>query len=136
MACHPEHAAPFPAFQHGHHRREHADGAEHHAHAEHGHSHGVIHESIKRSRAGLRAVMVSLGVLALTAIAQAAIYVLTDSVALLADLIHNAGDALTAVPLGSRSSFEAGGSKDGLDTRWSSRSLCLDAWRSTRRSPV
>jgi cation diffusion facilitator family transporter len=38
-------------------------------------------------------------VLAVTALLQAAIYVATDSVALLADLIHNAGDALTAVPL-------------------------------------
>ena len=35
-----------------------------------------------------------------TALAQAAIFVLSDSVALLADLIHNVGDALTAVPLG------------------------------------
>lgn len=42
---------------------------------------------------------VSLAVLALTAIAQAAVYVATDSIALLADLIHNAGDALTALPL-------------------------------------
>jgi divalent metal cation (Fe/Co/Zn/Cd) transporter len=31
---------------------------------------------------------------------QPAIFVLTGSVALLADLIHNTGDALTAVPLG------------------------------------
>jgi cation diffusion facilitator family transporter len=53
-----------------------------------------------RSRAGIKAVSISLAVLALTALAQAAIFVLTDSVALLADLIHNAGDALTAVPLG------------------------------------
>ena len=37
--------------------------------------------------------------LALTAVAQAAIYIATSSIALLADLIHNAGDALTAVPL-------------------------------------
>ncbi len=34
------------------------------------------------------------------ALAQVALVVLTDSVALLADLIHNFGDALTAVPLG------------------------------------
>jgi cation diffusion facilitator family transporter len=45
-------------------------------------------------------VGVSLGVLAVTAAIQAAIYVATGSVALLADLIHNFGDALTAVPLG------------------------------------
>jgi len=39
-------------------------------------------------------------VLGTAAIAQALIYVLSGSVALLADLIHNFGDALTAVPLG------------------------------------
>jgi cation diffusion facilitator family transporter len=43
---------------------------------------------------------VSLGVLGATAVIQAAIYIATGSVALLADLIHNFGDALTAVPLG------------------------------------
>lgn len=42
----------------------------------------------------------SLGVLGITALAQAFIFVLSGSVALLADLIHNAGDALTAVPVG------------------------------------
>ncbi len=45
-------------------------------------------------------VLVSLALLGVTAAAQAAIYIATGSVALLADLIHNAGDALTAVPLG------------------------------------
>jgi cation diffusion facilitator family transporter len=48
----------------------------------------------------LRAVAVSLAVLGATAAIQAAIYIATGSVALLADLIHNFGDALTAVPLG------------------------------------
>jgi cation diffusion facilitator family transporter len=66
----------------------------------HGHSHGTIDDSIKRSREGLRAVLISLAVLGAAAMAQTAIFVLTDSVALLADLIHNFGDALTAVPLG------------------------------------
>ena len=67
---------------------------------QHGHSHGLVHPSIRRSRAGLRAVGVSLAVLGTTAALQVAIYVATGSVALLADLIHNFGDALTAVPLG------------------------------------
>jgi cation diffusion facilitator family transporter len=67
---------------------------------DHGHSHGLVHESIKRSRAGIRAVLLSLGVLGLTAIAQTVVFALSHSVALLADLIHNFGDALTAVPLG------------------------------------
>lgn len=68
--------------------------------AGHGHSHGLVDRSIVRSREGIRAVTVSLIVLAATAAAQAAIYLATDSVALLADLIHNVGDALTAIPLG------------------------------------
>lgn len=66
----------------------------------HGHSHGLIDASIKRSRAGLRAVALSLCVLGLTAAVQVLIFVSTGSIALLADLIHNFGDALTAVPLG------------------------------------
>jgi cation diffusion facilitator family transporter len=45
-------------------------------------------------------VLVSLGVLGLGAAIQTLVFVLTGSVALLADLIHNFGDALTAVPLG------------------------------------
>src|SRR5436305_3835760 len=53
-----------------------------------------------RGRAGVRAVSWSLGILIATALAQAFIYSRTLSVALLADLIHNFGDALTAVPLG------------------------------------
>ena len=48
----------------------------------------------------MRAVAASFGVLGLAAAVQALLFVLTDSVALLADLIHNVGDALTAVPLG------------------------------------
>jgi cation diffusion facilitator family transporter len=67
---------------------------------DHGHSHGLVHDSIKRSREGLRAVAISLGVLALAALAQLALFLATDSIALLADLIHNFGDALTAVPVG------------------------------------
>jgi cation diffusion facilitator family transporter len=73
----------------------------HHGHShDHGHSHGLIDPSIKRSREGLRAVGLSLAVLSLTAVLQVAIFVATGSVALLADLIHNFGDAATAIPLG------------------------------------
>jgi cation diffusion facilitator family transporter len=71
-----------------------------HTHHAHGHSHGLVHDSIKRSREGLRAVLASLAVLGVAALLQALVYVLSGSVALLADLIHNIGDALTAVPLG------------------------------------
>jgi cation diffusion facilitator family transporter len=62
--------------------------------------HGLVDRSIVRSRAGLKAVSISLGVLGAAALVQAGILVLTGSVALLADLIHNVGDALTAVPVG------------------------------------
>jgi len=79
-------------------------GADHdaggHDGAQHAHSHGLVDPSIVRSRAGVKAVALSLGLLGVTAAVQVAIFVLSGSVALLADLIHNAGDALTAVPLG------------------------------------
>ena len=66
----------------------------------HGHSHGLVDRSITRSREGVRAVALALLVLGVTAAAQAVVYVASGSVALLADLIHNAGDAATALPLG------------------------------------
>jgi cation diffusion facilitator family transporter len=68
--------------------------------AAHGHSHGLVDDSIKRSRVGVRAVGLSLAVLGGAAIAQTAIFAATGSVALLADLVHNFGDAATAFPLG------------------------------------
>jgi cation diffusion facilitator family transporter len=67
---------------------------------EHAHSHGLVDPTIIRSRAGVNAVLISLAVLGATAAVQAVIFVLSGSVALLADLIHNAGDALTAIPVG------------------------------------
>ena len=79
------------AHEHGH-RHD-------HPHA-HGHSHGLVHESIKRSRDGLRAVALALLILGATALAQTLVFVASGSVALLADLIHNFGDAATAIPLG------------------------------------
>jgi divalent metal cation (Fe/Co/Zn/Cd) transporter len=75
----------------------------HHDHTEsgdHDHSHGLIHDSIKRSRTGIHAVSLSLAVLGLAAIAQTVVFITSGSIALLADLIHNFGDALTAIPLG------------------------------------
>jgi divalent metal cation (Fe/Co/Zn/Cd) transporter len=89
------------AGDHGH---SHGHSHDHHHHgasdAGHGHSHGLVDRSIVRSREGVKAVSLSLAVLALAAAAQAAIFALSGSVALLADLIHNFGDALTAIPLG------------------------------------
>jgi len=91
---------------HTHDHAHRVDGAHRHAaahghdHGEPGHSHGLVDESIKRSRAGVRAVSLALLILGVTAVAQAAVFALSGSVALLADLIHNAGDAATAIPLG------------------------------------
>ncbi|MFE6496309.1 cation diffusion facilitator family transporter [Streptomyces sp. NPDC057748] len=110
---------------HGHHpHRDHQDG--HHPHTLHGHAHGEgggrldwlrhraghllvphSHESadkldaaLESSARGMRALWVSLAVLGVTAVAQAVIVVISGSVALLGDTVHNAADALTAVPLG------------------------------------
>jgi cation diffusion facilitator family transporter len=87
-------------------RHEYGDGPGHvgaddgHGWGEHAHSHGLVDPSIVRSRAGVKAVSISLAVLGAAALAQLVVFLLSDSVALLADLIHNFGDALTAVPLG------------------------------------
>ena len=72
---------------------------DHHDH-DHDHSHGLVDPSIVRSRAGVRAVSLSLAVLLVTSVVQLAVFMLSGSVALLTDVIHNGGDALTAIPLG------------------------------------
>jgi divalent metal cation (Fe/Co/Zn/Cd) transporter len=89
------------ASEHAHHAHEHIEHrhGHSHGHGDHGHSHGLVDRSIIRSREGIRAVAISLGVLGAAALAQLLIFAATGSVALLADLIHNFGDALTAVPL-------------------------------------
>jgi Co/Zn/Cd efflux system component len=79
--------------EHGHH--ENLD----HGH-DHGHTHGLVDRSIVQSRDGVYTVSISLAVLTAAAAVQTVIFVSTGSVALLADLIHNYGDGLTAVPLG------------------------------------
>jgi cation diffusion facilitator family transporter len=90
------HRGPHTHKDHAHRH----DEGHHHDHDGHGHSHGLIDPSIKRSHEGLRAVGLSLAVLGIAALVQVAIYVLSGSIALLADLIHNFGDAATAIPLG------------------------------------
>jgi cation diffusion facilitator family transporter len=85
---------------HSHEPAPHTHDQGQHHHGGHGHSHGLVDESIKRSREGLKAVGLSLAVLALAAGAQTVIFIASGSVALLADLIHNFGDAGTAIPLG------------------------------------
>jgi cation diffusion facilitator family transporter len=67
------------------------------------HSHEAadkVDAAMEASAEGLRALWISLGVLAATAVIQAVVTALSGSVALLGDTLHNAADALTAVPLG------------------------------------
>jgi cation diffusion facilitator family transporter len=66
------------------------------------HSHDApdsVDSALEASADGIRAVKISLVALLSTSVAQAVVVVLTGSVALLADTIHNFSDALTAVPL-------------------------------------
>ncbi|OAN26453.1 cation diffusion facilitator family transporter [Mycolicibacterium iranicum] len=66
------------------------------------HSHDAsdsIDSALESSAAGIRAVKISLLILAMTAVAQIGIVAVSGSVALLADTIHNFSDALTAIPL-------------------------------------
>jgi cation diffusion facilitator family transporter len=66
------------------------------------HSHDAadsVDQELEASSRGMRALVVSLAVLGVTALLQAAVVVLTGSVALLGDTLHNVADALTAVPL-------------------------------------
>lgn len=89
---HVQHVQHVQHGQHGHHHHDHDHGDDH--------THGLVDRSILRSHAGVKAVALSLLILGLTAGAQVAVFLFSNSVALLADLIHNAGDALTAIPLG------------------------------------
>jgi cation diffusion facilitator family transporter len=70
-----------------------------HGHAEHGHTHGAVDPSIATSERGMWAVKWSFVGLFVTALLQVVVVVISSSVALLSDMIHNFGDALTAVPL-------------------------------------
>src|ERR687885_1415614 len=80
-------------FSEAGHRRD-PDG-----HGDHGHSHGAVDPSIAASEQGIWAVKWSFVGLFVTALLQVVVVVLSGSVALLSDTIHNFGDALTAVPL-------------------------------------
>lgn len=72
-----------------------------HSHS-HSHSHDAadsVDAALESSAQGIRAVKISLVVLGVTALAQLLVVVVSGSVALLADTIHNFSDALTALPL-------------------------------------
>ena len=114
--------------EHDEHERQHAAGVEHahdehhnhdhpHADEEHGHTNGVkgfffglfvphshdaadsIDNALESNARGIRALKISLVILLITTVLQLAVVLISGSVALLADTIHNFSDALTAVPL-------------------------------------
>jgi cation diffusion facilitator family transporter len=67
-----------------------------------GHSHDAteqVDEALEADATGRRALWISLAGLALTAGIQSIVVVMSGSVALLGDALHNMADALTAVPL-------------------------------------
>jgi cation diffusion facilitator family transporter len=85
---------------HGHgHGHDHDHGHQHGPSGRHGHVHGVVDPTITTSERGIWAIKWSFAVLFVTALLQAVVVALSGSVALLADTIHNVGDAGTAVPL-------------------------------------
>ncbi|MFH1329925.1 MAG: cation diffusion facilitator family transporter [Actinomycetota bacterium] len=74
-------------------------GEDHGGAARHRHQNHHGHAQIPETGEGIRATWVSLTGLALTAAVQGVIVAFTGSVALLSDTLHNAADALTAIPL-------------------------------------
>jgi cation diffusion facilitator family transporter len=70
-----------------------------HDSADHGHTHGVIDASITTTTRGIWAIKWSFVILAITTALQILVVVMSHSVALLADTIHNLADATTAIPL-------------------------------------
>ncbi|MFI1704302.1 cation diffusion facilitator family transporter [Streptomyces griseoruber] len=92
------------AHEHPHHHSPGASSLRHRlSHLLTPHSHesaDKLDPALESSARGMRALWVSLAVLGVTALVQAAVVVVSGSVALLGDTVHNAADALTAVPLG------------------------------------
>ncbi|MDQ1620158.1 MAG: hypothetical protein QOE19_2727 [Actinomycetota bacterium] len=103
----------------GEHRHLHDPEPSEHAHGEHAHEHAsgplarlrelvaphshdasvAMDSELETSKRGMRALLLSFGALLLTALVQVVIVVLSGSVALLVDTIHNFADALTALPI-------------------------------------
>jgi cation diffusion facilitator family transporter len=109
---HEEHAERWHEQDHTHaheHERDHDHGRSHGSFGWlieaipflHGHSHGEVNvdAALESSARGIWALKISLLLLGGTALFQLVIVLISGSVGLLADTIHNFGDALTAVPL-------------------------------------
>jgi cation diffusion facilitator family transporter len=88
--------AESPDHTRHHHEEAHASN---HARHEHGHTHGTVDPTLLATRRGIWAIKWSFAGLFATAIFQVVVLVFSGSVALLADTIHNLGDASTAIPL-------------------------------------
>ncbi|GGR83475.1 MULTISPECIES: cation diffusion facilitator family transporter [Streptomyces] len=118
---HPDrgHGDAHHGHKHPHHGDVHQDDGREHSHHGHEHPHrgrfrslghlfaphshetaDKLDPALESSARGMRALWVSLAVLGVTALAQAVVVAVSGSVALLGDTVHNAADALTAVPLG------------------------------------
>lgn len=89
------------AHELGHHHGHDHHGHDHHAHdhGPHGHTHGVIDATIASTSRGIWAIKWSFVMLVVTGLMQVAVVLVSGSVALLADTIHNFADATTALPL-------------------------------------
>jgi cation diffusion facilitator family transporter len=83
-----------------HDRSEEHPHAHPHGHGEHGHTHGAVDPTIATSERGIWAIKWSFVGLMATALLQLVVVLMSGSVALLSDTIHNFGDAATAIPLG------------------------------------
>jgi cation diffusion facilitator family transporter len=97
----PHDALVWLGFARPDHDNSHVDGHQHvHGHGgREGHTHGVVDPTIATNDRGIWAIKWSFVILAITAALQFAVVIASGSVALLADTIHNIGDAVTAVPL-------------------------------------
>ena len=114
---HPHHEHGHDGHGHGDHAHDgHSHGGPHHDHGSSpwsrlrhgvsgflgGHSHDAadqIDDALEATDAGRRALLISLFGLAVTAAIQAVVVILSGSIALLGDTLHNVADAFTAVPL-------------------------------------
>jgi cation diffusion facilitator family transporter len=90
-----------PGHEHEHRHRTGVIARARHLLRPHSHDAGdKVDAAMEASAQGIRALWVSLLALGVTALVEAAVVALSGSVALLGDALHNAADALTAVPLG------------------------------------